>query len=60
MAWEFETDPAFQKELDWIAEFVKHEIEPLEHALFDLPMQKIGINRPERAPVKLTPHGIQA
>jgi len=33
MAWEFETDPAFQKELDWIAEFVKHEIEPLEYVI---------------------------
>ena len=37
-----------------------HEIEPLEHAPFDLTMQKIGIDRPQRAPVKLTPHGIQA
>ena len=33
MAWEFETDPAFQKELDWIADFVKHEIEPLEYVI---------------------------
>src|ERR1700737_3795710 len=30
MSWEFETDPAFQKDLDWIEEFVRNEIEPLD------------------------------
>jgi alkylation response protein AidB-like acyl-CoA dehydrogenase len=29
MAWDFETDPVFQKELDWI-EFTREEIEPLD------------------------------
>ncbi len=33
MAWDFETDPDFQKELDWIAQFVHEEVEPLEHVL---------------------------
>ena len=33
MAWDFETEPEFQKELDWIADFVREEIEPLEHVL---------------------------
>lgn len=33
MSWEFETDPEFQKELDWIADFVREEVEPLEHVL---------------------------
>lgn len=33
MAWEFETDAEFQKELDWIADFVREEVEPLEHVL---------------------------
>jgi acyl-CoA dehydrogenase len=28
--WDFETDPEFQKDLDWIEEFVRHEIEPLD------------------------------
>jgi acyl-CoA dehydrogenase len=28
--WDFETDPDFQKDLDWIEEFVRHEIEPLD------------------------------
>jgi acyl-CoA dehydrogenase len=30
MSWEFETDPPFQKDLDWIEEFVRNEIEPLD------------------------------
>ena len=33
MSWGFETEPEFQKELDWIAEFVREEIEPLDHIL---------------------------
>ncbi|MGH3893209.1 MAG: acyl-CoA dehydrogenase family protein [Rhodococcus qingshengii] len=30
MAWDFETDPEFQSKLDWAAEFVRTEIEPLD------------------------------
>lgn len=30
MAWDFETDPDFQKQLDWIDQFVQHEVEPLD------------------------------
>jgi acyl-CoA dehydrogenase len=33
MAWDFETEPEFQKELDWIDAFVKEEVEPLDHVL---------------------------
>lgn len=33
MAWDFETDAAFQKELDWIDHFVREEVAPLEHVL---------------------------
>jgi acyl-CoA dehydrogenase len=33
MAWDFETDAAFQRDLDWIDRFVREEIEPLEHVL---------------------------
>lgn len=33
MAWDFETDATFQAELDWITEFVRDEVEPLEHVL---------------------------
>ena len=33
MSWDFETEPEFQKELDWITEFVRKEVEPLDHIL---------------------------
>lgn len=33
MSWNFETDPVFQLELDWIDRFVREEVEPLEHVL---------------------------
>lgn len=33
MAWNFENDPEFQPELDWIDRFVREEIEPLDHIL---------------------------
>ena len=33
MSWDFETDPAFQVELDWIGRFVRERIEPLDHLL---------------------------
>ena len=31
--WSFETDPEFQKELDWIRDFVRENVEPLDHIL---------------------------
>ncbi len=30
MAWDFSTDPDFQRKLDWVEEFCKEEVEPLE------------------------------
>ncbi len=33
MAWDFETEPEFQRELDWIDRFVRDEIEPLDLVL---------------------------
>ncbi len=33
MAWDFETDAEFQKELDWISDFVSAEVEPLDFLL---------------------------
>ncbi len=33
MAWDFETDPQFQEELDWVADFVEREIAPLDHLI---------------------------
>jgi acyl-CoA dehydrogenase len=36
MSWGFENDPEFQKELDWIDNFVREEVEPLD-LLLDSP-----------------------
>jgi acyl-CoA dehydrogenase len=33
MAWDFETDPEFQQQLDWMDQFVRDEIEPLDFVL---------------------------
>ncbi len=33
MAWDFETEPEFQRELDWIDRFVREEVEPLDLVL---------------------------
>ncbi len=33
MAWDFETEPEFQRELDWIDRFVREEIEPFDQLL---------------------------
>jgi acyl-CoA dehydrogenase len=30
MSWDFETDPAYQRELDWVDEFVREEVEPVD------------------------------
>jgi acyl-CoA dehydrogenase len=37
MAWEFSTDPEFQKRLDWMDQFVREEIRPLETLDLDWP-----------------------
>ena len=31
MSWDFSTDPDFQKKLDWVEEFCREEVEPLEY-----------------------------
>jgi len=30
MAWDFETDPEYQEKLDWVDDFVRNEVEPLD------------------------------
>ncbi len=35
MDWNFETDPEFQTQLDWINTFVREEVEPLDYVLND-------------------------
>jgi acyl-CoA dehydrogenase len=31
MAWDFETEPAYQEKLDWASEFVREKVEPLDY-----------------------------
>ncbi|MCW2791776.1 MAG: acyl-CoA dehydrogenase domain protein [Nocardioides sp.] len=31
MSWSFETDPDYQKQLDWVETFVREEVEPVDH-----------------------------
>lgn len=51
MAWEFSTDPEFQKQLTWMEEFVRTEIWPLES--LELPMSQLSrVIEPLRAEVK--------
>lgn len=33
MGWSFETDPDFERELDWISQFIRDKVEPLDHLL---------------------------
>jgi acyl-CoA dehydrogenase len=38
MSWDFSTDPDFQRQLDWMSEFVRREIWPLESISRELGM----------------------
>lgn len=33
MSWSFSTEPEFQRQLDWVEEFVATEVEPLDHVI---------------------------
>src|ERR1700737_677573 len=33
MSWDFETDPEFQQRLDWVEDFVREEVEPLDYVI---------------------------
>jgi acyl-CoA dehydrogenase len=33
MSWDFETDPDFQQELDWVEQFVRDEVEPVDFVI---------------------------
>ena len=56
MAWDFETEPDFQKKLDWTEAFVISEVEPLDHVLgspYDIANpQFVRFVRPLQAKVK--------
>ena len=41
MAWDFKTDPEFQEQLDWMRDFVRAEIWPIEAIAEDLDQQQL-------------------
>jgi acyl-CoA dehydrogenase len=45
VAWDFETDPEYQKKLDWADEFVREEVEPLDYAFPQLQFVPLDDNR---------------
>lgn len=46
MSWSFETPPELQAELDWVDEFVRENVEPLDHVVHDpLDMQNETRNK---------------
>lgn len=51
MAWDFSTDPDFQAQLDWMAAFVREEVEPLD-LVFRGPAAPFDPNSPARAIMK--------
>ena len=42
MTWDFETEPEFQTQLDWVDAFVREEVEPLDHLI----APRLGHDRP--------------
>ena len=45
MAWDFETEPEFQAKLDWVDEFVREKVEPLD-LVWPHPQAKPGCTSP--------------
>lgn len=56
MSWDFETEPDFQKKLDWMDNFVRNEVQPLDLVLgnhYDKSDERaMGLVRPLQAQVK--------
>ena len=43
MAWDFETDPEFEQQLEWMRAFIDREIVPLEPIQAELPKDEWNI-----------------
>ena len=53
MAWDFSTEPEFQEKLDWMRQFVREEIWPLETIVDDLAQEQlVRVYAPLQAEVK--------
>jgi acyl-CoA dehydrogenase len=51
MSWEFETEPEFERQLHWMRDFVKNEVEPLETLTLDWEQLK-AVSKPLQDRVK--------
>lgn len=51
MAWDFSTDADFQAQLDWIRDFVREEVEPLD-LVFRGPADPFDVNGPARPAIR--------
>ena len=60
MTWEFETEPEFQRQLDWVDNFVKEEVEPLDYVIRNPYDLKDGIRQELIPPLqeKVRAHGL--
>ncbi len=59
MAWDFSTDPEFQEHLDWMDEFVRREIWPLETIAKDMEWdQLMRAMAPLYSPSTFVAHGL--
>ena len=59
LMWDFETDPEYQAKLDWVDEFMRDEVEPLDLAVAgsvrqDATPTMMAILRPLQQQVKTT------
>jgi acyl-CoA dehydrogenase len=43
MSWDFSTEPEFQTQLDWVGDFVRAEIYPLETLDLDWPQLRRAV-----------------
>jgi acyl-CoA dehydrogenase len=59
MAWDFSTEPDFQKQLDWMLEFVRNEVEPLD-LLFRGPADPFDPQGPARPIIKALQKEVKA
>ena len=53
MAWDFSTEPEFEKKLEWVRAFVETEVRPLEFIYYDLTQEQLDrIEAPLKEEVK--------
>ncbi len=64
MSWDFETDPDFQPNLDWIKRFVREEVEPLDvlwpHDVYCRPMDATVAEVVRQLQQEVRDHGLWA